>query len=53
MNNYAIFQKNILKDFNAPMNFTASQLAAAPKHAGHSHNYAMFLQNVREDFADC
>ena len=49
LGNYAVFLKNIRKDYHAAKYYYKKALEADPKNASHLGNYALFLTDVRKD----
>lgn len=50
LGNYAIFLKNIRKDFDRAEIYYQRAIEAEPANARHLGNYAVFLNNIRKDF---
>jgi len=47
---YALFLKNIRKDYHRAEKFYEKSLEIDPRHAGCTVNYAFFLENIRQDY---
>ncbi|MEJ2069270.1 MAG: tetratricopeptide repeat protein [Syntrophobacterales bacterium] len=50
LGNYAVFLKNIRKDYEAAEEYYSRALEADPKDANNLGNYAVFLKNIRKDY---
>lgn len=50
LGNYAVFLKNVPKDYDRAQELYERALKAAPEHADILGNYAVFIKNVRKDY---
>ena len=50
MGNYALFLKNIRKDYGQAERYYKKALEFEPNHANNNGNYAIFLKDIRQDY---